>query len=100
MADHLDADLRVEALARRVAMSSRNFARVFARSVGATPARYVERLRVEAARRRLEESGAAVEEITAQCGFGTRESMRRSFQRLLRIAPGAYRSRFAKGVSP
>ena len=101
MADHLDADLSVEALAQRAAMSKRNFARVFSRSVGITPARYVERLRVEAARRRLEESRASVEEITSQCGFGTRESMRRSFQRVLRVAPAAYRSRFAEGgVSP
>jgi len=97
MEDHLCDDLSVETLARRAAMSPRNFARVFARSVGTTPARYVEQLRVEAARRRLEESEATVEEIASQCGFGTRESIRRSFRRVLRVAPTAYRSRFAKG---
>jgi transcriptional regulator GlxA family with amidase domain len=95
-ADHLAADLSVAALAHRVAMSPRNFARVFTRSVGRTPARFVEQLRVEAARRRLEESRAGVDEIAEKCGFGTRESMRRSFQRTLHVSPSAYRSRFAQ----
>jgi len=96
IADHLGADLSVVALARRAAMSPRNFARVFVRSLGTTPARQVEKLRVEAARRRLEESAAGIDEIAAQCGFGTRESMRRAFQRTLRVSPSAYRSRFAR----
>ena len=96
MADHLAADLSVDALARRAAMSPRNFARVFAQSLGTTPARHVEKLRVEAARRRLEETRAGVDEIAEQCGFGTRESMRRAFARTLRVSPSAYRSRFAQ----
>jgi transcriptional regulator GlxA family with amidase domain len=96
ISDHLGADLSVAALARRVGMSPRNFARVFGRSAGVTPARHVEQLRVEAARRRLEESRSTVDEIAAQCGFGGRESMRRSFQRRLRVSPTAYRSRFAE----
>ena len=95
MADHLRADLSVPALARRVAMSPRNFARVFVRSVGLTPARLVERLRVEAARRRLEESEDSVEMIADGCGFGSSESMRLAFVRTLRVAPSAYRGRFA-----
>lgn len=94
MADHVGADLSVEAMARRVSMSARNFARVFAKSAGVTPARYVERLRVEAARRRLEETRAGVDEIAAQCGFGTSESMRRAFQRTLRVSPTSYRTGF------
>jgi len=96
MADHLADDLSVETLARRAAMSPRNFARVFARSLGTTPARHVERLRVEAARRRLEESDAGVDQIAAQCGFGTRESLRRAFARTLKVSPSAYRARFAE----
>jgi len=95
MADHLEADLSVSALARRAAMSPRSFARHFTQSAGITPARYVEKLRVEGARRRLEESRSTVDEVAAQCGFGTRESMRRSFQRTLKVSPTAYRSRFA-----
>jgi transcriptional regulator GlxA family with amidase domain len=94
IADHLGADCSVEALAARVAMSPRNFARVFAHEVGVTPARFVERVRVEAARRRLEESAHGVERIAAHCGFGSSESMRRAFLRTLRVPPTAYRSRF------
>src|SRR5258708_30272758 len=96
IADHLAADLSVAALAHRVAMSPRNFARVFTRSVGRAPARHVEQLRVEAARRRLEESRASVDDIAENCGFGTRESMRRAFQRTLRVSPTAYRGRFTE----
>jgi transcriptional regulator GlxA family with amidase domain len=100
MADHPGADLGVARLAGRVAMSPRNFARVFRRETGVTPARFVARLRLEAARRRLEQSmqggrsGAKVEAIAAACGFGSAESMRRAFQRALRVPPSAYRSRF------
>jgi transcriptional regulator GlxA family with amidase domain len=95
IADHPGADLSVAALARRAAMSPRNFARVFVRTVGITPAEHVERVRLEAARRRLEESDANVDEVASQCGFGTRESLRRAFQRSLKVSPTAYRSRFA-----
>jgi transcriptional regulator GlxA family with amidase domain len=94
IADHLDTDLSVPALAARVAMSPRNFARVFTREVGVTPARFVEMARIEAARRRLEESAHGVDAVAAQCGFGTAESMRRSFVRHLRVPPTAYRHRF------
>jgi transcriptional regulator GlxA family with amidase domain len=98
MTDHPDHDLSVPALAHRVAMSPRNFARVFAAEVGTTPARFVETLRVEAARRRLEESSHGVEMVAAQCGFGSAESMRKAFLRRLRVAPSAYRSRFRAPV--
>ena len=99
IADHLDADLSVDALARRAAMSPRNFARVFIREVGVTPGEFVENLRVEAARRRLEESGEGVDSIASECGFGTRESMRRAFIRTLHVPPSAYRSRFHQKLS-
>ena len=94
--DHLDEDLSVPTLAARVAMSPRNFARVFTQQVGVTPARFVETLRIEAARRRLEESTHGVDMVAAQCGFGSAESMRIAFQRRLRVAPSAYRHRFAQ----
>ena len=99
MADHLGADLSVEALARRAAMSPRNFARVFTREVGVTPGEFVEKSRVEAARRRLEESAEGVDSIASECGFGTRESMRRAFIRTLHVPPSAYRSRFHQKLS-
>jgi len=92
--DHPDEDLSVPVLAARVAMSPRNFARVFAREVGMTPARFVESVRVEAARRRLEESAHGVDHVAAACGFGTAESMRRAFLRVVRVPPAAYRHRF------
>jgi transcriptional regulator GlxA family with amidase domain len=97
--DHLGADLSVEALARRAAMSPRNFARVFTREVGVTPGEFVENMRVEAARRRLEESSEGVDSIASKCGFGTRESMRRAFIRTLRVPPSAYRNRFQQKLS-
>jgi transcriptional regulator GlxA family with amidase domain len=92
--EHPGADCSIAALARRAAMSPRNFARVFLREVGMTPAHYVERVRVEAARRRLEESRDGVDAIAAACGFGTAETMRRTFLRRLRVAPSDYRTRF------
>ena len=94
VADHLDADLSVAKLAERAAMSARHFARVFRAETGVTPARFVEHARVEQARRRLEESSVGVEEIAHDCGFGTPETMRRSFLRSLWVGPSEYRQRF------
>jgi transcriptional regulator GlxA family with amidase domain len=94
VADHLDDDLSVERLAERAAMSTRNFSRTFRREVGATPARFVERARVEGARRLLEESTASVDEVATRCGFGTAETMRRTFLRSLHVTPTDYRQRF------
>ena len=91
---HLSEDLSVARLARRAAMSARNFARVFVRETGMTPATFVERARIEAARRRLEESADTIDSIADNCGFGTRESMRRAFMRALHVPPSAYRNRF------
>jgi transcriptional regulator GlxA family with amidase domain len=99
MADHLAEDLSVSALARRVAMSPRNFARIFSQSLKTTPARLVQRMRIEAARRRLEESEEGVKTIAAECGFGTAEAMRRAFLREVHVPPSAYRSRFAQAPS-
>lgn len=97
--DHLDDDLTVERLAVKAGMSPRHFARVFVQETGITPARFVERLRVEAVRRRLEESHDKLEKIAADCGFGSLSSLRRSFLRVLHVPPADYRSRFA-GLRP
>jgi transcriptional regulator GlxA family with amidase domain len=94
MADNLDADLSVPELARRAHMSERNFARVFQREVGTTPARYVESLRLERARIELSDGGRPVESVARKCGFGTAATMRRVFERRLRIRPTDYRARF------
>ena len=93
--DNLDRDLPVEKLAAIAGMSPRNFARVFLKDTGATPARFVERLRVEAARRRLEESQDKVEKVANDCGFGSVQGLRRSFLRVLHVLPKDYRHRFA-----
>jgi len=94
MAEHPEADLSVEALAHRVGMSPRHFARVFAREAGTTPARFALEVRVEAARRRLEEGEGGVEAVAAAVGLGTAETLRRAFLRVLGVGPSAYRSRF------
>lgn len=95
----LNSALGVASLAKRAAMSPRNFARVFAREVGETPARWVERARVEAARRLLEDSAAGVDEIARRCGFGSAESLRRAFLRRVRVSPAAYRARFRSAAA-
>lgn len=92
--EHPGADLSVDALARRVSMSPRNFFRVFVRQVGITPGRFVEHVRVEAARRLLEESSRSVSAVAAACGFGNPETMRVAFRRTLGVSPNGYRSRF------
>ncbi len=97
--ENLAGDLSVESLARRAHMSPRHFARSFRAEVGLTPARYVERLRLEAARRRLEESEEPVAAVAAACGFGTAETMRRVFLRALGVGPAEYRRRFHATVA-
>lgn len=98
--DHPDEDLSVETLARRAAMSPRNFARVFTREVGTTPARFVVSARVETARRLLEESSEGLETICSMSGLGTTESMRRAFLRIVGVAPSQYRERFNRHHPP
>jgi transcriptional regulator GlxA family with amidase domain len=100
MADNLDADLRVEALAERAAMSPRNFARAFRRETGLTPAAYVEALRVEEARRRLESGSEPIDTVASRAGFGTPETMRRAFARRVGVAPAEYRARFRRAPEP
>jgi transcriptional regulator GlxA family with amidase domain len=92
--DNLNKALTVPVLAQHVAMSPRNFARVFIKEMKTTPAKFVERLRVETARRRLEESQNSMETIASECGFGNVNSMRSVFQRALKIPPGQYRRHF------
>lgn len=92
--EHPGDDLSVDRLAQRVAMSPRNFARVFAREVGMTPARFVASTRIESARRLMEETSLPLDAVCARCGLGTAESMRRAFLRVVGVAPGQYRDRF------
>jgi transcriptional regulator GlxA family with amidase domain len=95
IAEHLTADLRVESLAERASMSPRNFARVYAEKRGRTPAKAVEAIRLDAARRRLEETDDRIETIAYDCGYGGEEQMRAAFVRVLKTPPREYRKRFA-----
>jgi transcriptional regulator GlxA family with amidase domain len=99
IADHPAADLSLPALAARVHMSGRHFARVFRSETGVSPGRYVERIRLETARRRLEESALTIDAVAAECGFGNYQSMRRAFVVALGVTPTEYRRRFGSQVS-
>jgi len=87
IAENLQQPLSLPILADRVAMSVRNFERVFTRELGVPPARYVLEMRVEAARRMLERTGKGLEQIALACGFSSADAMRRALLRTLRITP-------------
>jgi len=93
---HLGEDLSVSSLARRVAMSPRNFARVFARHTGDTPAAWVARARLRAARTLLERTTQSVAEVAEATGQSP-ETLHRAFQRHLGATPRQYRQRFTAG---
>jgi transcriptional regulator GlxA family with amidase domain len=92
---HLSDDLSLAMLADQAGMSERSFSRHYAEAAGVTPARAIERLRVEAARRLLSETRLPVKRISQRCGFGSEETMRRSFLRVLSATPNDYRARFS-----
>jgi transcriptional regulator GlxA family with amidase domain len=92
---HLPDDLSLSVLAKQAGMSERSFSRRYVEATGLTPARSIERLRVEAARRLLSESRQPVKRISQRCGFGSEETMRRSFLRVLGATPHDYRVRFS-----
>jgi len=92
--EHPTEDLRIEALAERMAMSPRNFARVFQQETGMTPAKFVEKVRIDAARQYLGACDKRIEVVAAVSGFGDAERMRRAFVRNLGINPQDYRERF------
>jgi len=92
--ENLTADLSVEKMAERVAMSPRNFTRVFTRETGITPARYVEEIRLNAARQKLEQTTLGVEQIALMTGFGGGLNLRRVFERNLQLTPSEYSDRF------
>lgn len=91
---NLSADLTVEALAQSVSMSPRNFARVFAAELRTTPAAFVEKARLEAARRCIEDSALSIEAVSIACGFKSPDRMRRAFLRHVGVSPKDYRKRF------
>lgn len=95
IAANLGADLRVENLAGYVNMSPRTFARAYTAETGRTPARTVELMRLEAARRALEETSLPLKRIANDAGYGEEQNLRRVFQRQLGVSPAQYRERFS-----
>jgi len=94
MIEHLRSDLSLEALARRVCLSPRQFIRRFKDAFGGTPAKFVESLRLDEARRRLTERTQTIENVASSVGFHSDDAFRRSFQRRFGVKPSSYRSRF------
>ncbi|MVO87093.1 helix-turn-helix domain-containing protein [Streptomyces sp. p1417] len=92
-------DLSVESLAARARLSPRHFARSFHAETGTTPGKYVDRVRVEQARRLLEDTSGGVEEVSRACGYGTPEAMRRAFLKALGTTPAEYRRRFHSSLT-
>jgi transcriptional regulator GlxA family with amidase domain len=92
--DNVGEDLSVAALARRAAMSDRNFARAFVQETGLTPADFVELTRIDAARRLLDGSSLSLQRVAAVSGFSSTQTMRRAFYRRLDVIPSEYRERF------
>lgn len=91
---HLSGDLSLPALAQACAMSPRSLQRAFLAEHGVSPAAYVARARLDAARRKLSERAAKIESVAAQCGFASGEVLRRHFHRALGVSPSDYRARF------
>ncbi|HAI33017.1 MAG TPA: AraC family transcriptional regulator, partial [Thalassospira sp.] len=89
-------DLSLETMAERAGMTPRTFSRVFTRDLGMSPARYVERVRVEAARALLQDEAITIGQVAKLCGFRHPETLRRAFQRHLSVSPQEYAERFAR----
>jgi transcriptional regulator GlxA family with amidase domain len=96
MLENLRANLSVEALADRMGMSPRHFSRVCLREMKMNPGQFVDRLRVEAAQQLIDSSSMGLKEIADACGFGSADSMRRTFQRVMGITAGEYLERFKR----
>ena len=95
MAQNLPADLSLEALASQANLSSRSLSRLFVQELGMGPGRYVERLRLEAARALLQDSGASISTVARLTGFNHPENLRRTFHKHLAVSPQDYAERFA-----
>ncbi len=100
IAGHLASDLKVETLARRAGMSPRSFARRYKERTGTTPAKAIEMMRVETAKRLLEQSGTSLARIALQTGLGDEQRLRRAFDRHVGVSPSDYRKTFGAGGCP
>lgn len=99
ISENLTVDLSIPTLAEQVGMSERSFGRHYRADTGQTPARAIELIRVETARRLLSDTGTPIKRVAMQCGFGSEETLRRSFLRSMGVTPQAYRERFSVSAS-
>ncbi len=95
---HLNDDLSVEALAVRACLCPRHFSRRFKAEFGTSPADFVERLRLDEARRRLSNGDNSVENVGLSVGFKSADAFRRAFERRLGVSPSDYRRRFSSAA--
>ena len=95
ISENLTKDLGIPSLALQAGMSERSFVRHYRADTGQTPARAIELIRVETARRLLSDTGVPIKRVAVQCGFGSEETLRRSFLRAMGVTPQAYRERFS-----
>jgi len=95
MVGNLKKNLSVEVLADRAGLGARHFSRRFAQVFGATPAAYVEQLRLDEARKRLGQPNQTVDSVAASVGYASADSFRRAFERRFGVPPSQYRGRFA-----
>jgi transcriptional regulator GlxA family with amidase domain len=93
---HLGEDLSIERLAERINMTPRTLSRAFLRELGVTPGRYIEQVRLEAARALLHDAQASISTVARLCGFGHPENLRRTFQKHFSVSPQAYSARFGE----
>ncbi len=100
MVGHLDRDLSVEALAEKINLCPRQFTRRFKDEFKTTPAAFVQRLRLDEARKRLTAADFTVENIADSVGFRDPDSFRRAFVQRFGVAPTEYRNRFISGKRP
>lgn len=100
IAENPAADLRTEKLSERAHMSLRNFYRSFEEATGSSPAEWVEEVRMQVAKRLLEQTGQHIDQIALKAGFVTYERMRRTFARRMGVSPAAYRARFTRPSRP
>ena len=94
LADHFSVAAPVEEMIKRSRLAERTFKRRFVQATGVAPLTYVQRLRIEDAKRRLEQTADPVDEISWRVGYEDPAFFRRLFKRTTGLAPGAYRKRF------
>lgn len=96
--EHLHETISIDELSEKISMSPRNFARVFVRETGITPAKYIDKLRVETACRYLVDSRLLLKEIANLCGFGSVDNMRKVFVKYIKTSPADYRKNFGTAL--